>query len=203
MYSKVICSEAIGVGYETLELSPEAQRYLETDITNLIAATLKAEKWYGVSWNEMFQECMIAATKAMLRYDGAHFNTKVTTYIVEAVKNAIKMEIRRLGSYRAKARCNELSFETSEIIYESDYMDDHIIWKSKVEWLDWAVGDPETGLTDEERQVIQLSRNGYSQTEIGKIIGYCQSEISKRNTRAVQKLRDRLGAMIEDGTVQF
>lgn len=202
MHSKVICSEAIGVDYETLELSPEAQRYLETDVTNLICATLKAENWYGISWNDMFQECMIAATKAMLRYDGAHFSTKVTTYIVGAIKNAIKMEIRRLGSHKAKARRNELSFEASEILYEPD-MEDRIIRNLKAEWLDWAVDDPETGLTDEERQVIQMSRIGYSQTEIGKIIGYCQSEISKRNTRAVQKLRNRLGTMIEDGTVQF
>lgn len=32
-------------------------------------------------------------------------------------------------------------------------------------------------------------------------MGFVQSEVSKRKTRAVQKLRDRLGKMIEEGTV--
>ena len=76
-----------------------------------------------------------------------------------------------------------------------------IMRKSRVEWLDWAIGDSETGLTDEERQVLQYTRKGLSQTEISKAMGFVQSEVSKRKTRAVQKLRDRLGKMIEEGTV--
>jgi len=39
-YNKNIFCEDIAIGYESLELSPEAQRYLETDGVNLIAATM-------------------------------------------------------------------------------------------------------------------------------------------------------------------
>lgn len=43
MKDKNVYSEKIAVGYEPLELSPEAQRYLETDGRNLIAAAMHRE----------------------------------------------------------------------------------------------------------------------------------------------------------------
>lgn len=112
------------------------------------------------------------------------------------------MERRRMASKKAAARRNEFSFEASEIIYDdAERRLDNIIWKTRSEWLDWAVGDPETGLTDEERQVVQFTRRGFSQTEISKTMGFSQSEVSKRKTSSVQKLQNRLGKMIKEGTV--
>lgn len=202
MKDKNVYSEKIAVGYESLGLSPEAQRYLETDGRNLIAAAMHREDWYGMPWDDLFQECMIAATRAIIRYNGAWYCTKMSTYITKAVEMAIRVERRRLASKKAATRRNEFSFEASEIIYDdSERMLDNIMRKSRVEWLDWAIGDSETGLTDEERQVLQYTRKGLSQTEISKAMGFVQSEVSKRKTRAVQKLRDRLGKMIEEGTV--
>ena len=202
MKDKNVYSEKIAVGYESLELSPEAQRDLETDGRNLIAAAMHREDWYGMPWDDLFHECMIAATRAIIRYNGAWYCTKMSTYITKAVEMAIRVERRRLASKKAATRRNEFSFEASEIIYDdSERMLDNIMRKSRVEWLDWAIGDSETGLTDEERQVLQYTRKGLSQTEISKAMGFVQSEVSKRKTRAVQKLRDRLGKMIEEGTV--
>ena len=201
-YNKNIFCEDIAIGYESLELSPEAQRYLETDGVNLIAATMHQEDWFGMSWDDMFQECLIAATKAIIRYDGAKYYTKMSTYIVKAVQRTILMERRRMASKKAAARRNEFSFEASEIIYDdAERRLDNIIWKTRSEWLDWADGDPETGLTDEERQVVQFTRRGFSQTEISKTMGFSQSEVSKRKTSSVQKLQNRLGKMIKEGTV--
>lgn len=90
MKDKNVYSEKIAVGYESLELSPEAQRYLETDGRNLIAAAMHREDWYGMPWDDLFQECMIAATRAIIRYNGAWYCTKMSTYITKAVEMAIR-----------------------------------------------------------------------------------------------------------------
>lgn len=97
-YNKNIFCEDIAIGYESLELSPEAQRYLETDGVNLIAATMHQEDWFGMSWDDMFQECLIAATKAIIRYDGAKYYTKMSTYIVKAVQRTILLDCTELSS---------------------------------------------------------------------------------------------------------
>lgn len=204
MNSKAIFSEDICASYESLSLSPDMQMYLEHDATALIHKYMRLNGYsYGLSYMAVLQECLIAAAKAMLRYDASKYNTKLETYIWIAIENCIKQETRRQRSQRAMQEQRDIPFETGTFVYGPEYMDDIIERRSRRAWLDRAVSDPETGLDEDERQIIQLTRKGFVQSEIGKAIGCSQSVVSTKKTSAVQKLCAHLQDNMEKGTVDF
>lgn len=186
IFSELICQKG-----DTLELNQDMQNYLEHDALYLVKQCVR-ENGQGLEYRSLIQEGLIAAARAMLCYDPTQYSAAVSTYIWVAVENCIRMEKRRLMSKKAQSRRRDVSYETIDLVYEPDYMDDFIEKQDQMRQFENIIRDPDSGLDDIERQVIQLIRQGYTQQEIGKILGTCQSQVSKHKTSAIEKIRMRL-----------
>lgn len=142
----------------------------------------------------MMQECLITAAHALHTYDPSQMQTKVTTYIWICCENTIKMTKRKAWSQKAQAARDVISLDEAENVGVNP--EPHIVEaldkKTEAEMLHRAIDDPDTGLTDEEHIVINMTMGGYPQTAIGEVIGVCQSQVSKRYKSALSKLKAAL-----------
>ena len=159
----------------------------------LIAACI-LENAPHLPFADMMQECLITAAHALHMYDPSQMQTKVTTYIWICCENTIKMTKRKAWSQKAQAARDVISLDEAENVGVNP--EPHIVEaldkKTEAEMLHRAIDDPDTGLTDEEHIVINMTMGGYPQTAIGEVIGVCQSQVSKRYKSALSKLKAAL-----------
>ena len=66
-------------------------------------------------------------------------------------------------------------------------------------WFKDAIKDPRTGLSEQERIVIQLTVAGFNQKDIGRVIGKGQSQVSRNKEHAMAKLKDKLKRDVQEG----
>ena len=80
-----------------------------------------------------------------------------------------------------------------------DQFEEWDLLRARKSWLNRAIDDPETGLTDQERIVMQLTIMEIPQAKIAPSLGTVQSEVSKKKTSAMQKLKAALARMRDAG----
>ena len=143
---------------------------------------------YSKDYEELYQISCIGFTKAFNSYK----DTKVPFYsfvklcsTTELLKNFRKKRISVM-SY------NEKTCEGKEIldILESDINLEESIYE-KVDTFDSL-----KVLNDREREVINLTAQGYSQKNIAAKFGLDQSQISRIKTKAINKFKERYKEVI-------
>ncbi|WP_289026685.1 sigma-70 family RNA polymerase sigma factor [uncultured Flavonifractor sp.] len=189
MKKAIMHSETFLKDLGTIELSEKAVRYLESEGLTMVKACVK-ENGKGLNFDETVQDCLIAAAKAIMFYDASRVDCKLSTFIWNCCANQIKMEKRRLTSVKQVAKSKDVSYEqsSSSLAYSMDGIEEFWEHRDKLVWLQRAIDDPATGLTDEERKLVLLTMQGFTQYEIGDVIGISQSTVSVRLGRAIQKL---------------
>lgn len=187
-----------------LSLTEEQAEFLREGTKRLIWACINRFNTKGIEPEELFQECMIAAAKALNAYDPARVDVKLSSFIWACCENRIKMAVRQINGKNARTDryCRRPAWMVKAEQISDSSMEQFEEWdlrKARRTWLDRAINDPETGLTDQERIVMQLTIMEIPQTKIGKIIGTAQSEVSKKKTSAMQKLKATLARMRDAG----
>ena len=135
--------------------------------------------------DDLYQDCLITAARCIEAFDYSRMDVKLTTYIWKSCENTIKMLFRKRTSHKAK----------DEDTTAPD-LDEDVERASRAITLHKAIEDPKTGLTDDERKIIKMTLEGYSQTKIGKTIGFSQGVISVKYTQALAKLREALKDLV-------
>ena len=168
----------------------QINEFLSNGGRRLIAACI-LENAPHLPFADMMQECLITAAHAL---HPSQMQTKVTTYIWICCENTIKITKRKAWSQKAQAARDVISLDEAENVGVNP--EPHIVEaldkKTEAEMLHRAIDDPDTGLTDEEHIVINMTMGGYPQTAIGEVIGVCQSQVSKRYKSALSKLKAAL-----------
>lgn len=187
-----------------LALTDEQIKYLTKDGQRIAWACIKRYGCRGLDHEELHQECLIAIAKALKCYDPSRVETKLSTYIWVCCENRVKMALRK--SSAGQAKYERYGRRPAWMIplekFRDPNMDGFEEWdlrRSRHEWLDKALNDPKTGLTEQERMVIQLTGQGLPQIKIGLIIGLCQSDVSKRKSTAMAKLQTALAQLRAEG----
>ena len=171
----------------------QINEFLSNGGRRLIAACI-LENAPHLPFADMMQECLITAAHALHMYDPSQMQTKVTTYIWICCENTIKMTKRKAWSQKAQAACGVISLDEAknEKVDQEPHIVEALDKKAEAEMLHRAIDDPDTGLTDEEHIVINMTMGGYPQTAIGEVIGVSQSQVSKRYKSALSKLKAAL-----------
>ena len=187
-----------------LSLTEELAEFLREGTNRLIWGCINRFNTKGIDSEELFQECMIAATKALNAYDPSRVDVKLSTFIWACCENRIKMAVRQINSKNARSdrygRRPTWMIKTEQISDSSmDQFEEWDLLRARKSWLDRAIDDPETGLTDQERIVMQLTIMEIPQAKIGKIVGTAQSEVSKKKALAMEKLKAALARRRDAG----
>lgn len=211
------CSTAYGEGAYTpihsslfeeirgdLSLTEEQSEFLREGTKRLIWACINRFNTKGIDSEELFQECLIAAAKALNAYDPSRVDVKLSSFIWRCCENRIKMAFRQINGKNALAdrygRRPAWMVKPEQVSDSSmEQFEDWDLRKARHTWLDRAIDDPETGLTDQERIVMQLTIMEIPQAKIAPILGTVQSEVSKKKTSAMQKLKAALARMRDAG----
>ena len=150
--------------------------------------------------DDLYQDCLITAARCIEAFDYSRMDVKLTTYIWKSCENTIKMLFRKRTSHKAKDEDTMVIPMTDEVLEMDDHtapdLDEDVERASRAIALHKAIEDPKTGLTDDERKIIKMTLEGYSQTKIGKAIGFSQSVISVKYTQALAKLREALKDLV-------
>lgn len=159
-----------------------------------------AQRWEQVPFDEAENICLSAAAHALSLYDWAQVDSKISTYVYSAMKNAM-LEYWRKASSKAEElrRFKEQSLKDVENEYDTENVmgafDDE--WMEIVEngsdcsRLKKVIWDALDALDGAEKQVFLLTLD-FSQMEVGKFMGKAQSTISKIRQSAILKLRELL-----------
>ena len=199
-----ICGGILSETRGDLSLTEEQAEFLHEVTKRLIWACINRFNTKGIDPEELFQECLIAATKALNAYDPSRVDVKLSTFIWKCCENRIKMAVRQINSKNARSdrygRRPTWMIKTEQISDSSmDQFEEWDLLRARKSWLDRAIDDPETGLTDQERIVMQLTIMEIPQAKIAPILGTVQSEVSKKKTSAMQKLKAALARMRDAG----
>ena len=187
-----------------LSLTEEQAEFLREGTNRLIWGCINRFNTTGIDSEELFQECMIAATKALNAYDPSRVDVKLSTFIWACCENRIKMAVRQINGrnvwHDRYGRRPTWMIKAEQISDSSmDQFEEWDLLRARKSWLDRAIDDPETGLTDQERIVMQLTIMEIPQAKIAPILGTVQSEVSKKKTSAMQKLKAALARLRDAG----
>lgn len=179
---------------QPFQLTVGMEQYLNTDGIKIIASCLR-EYGYGLNQDEMIQECLINVANALVTYDPSRVDCKLSSFVYTCCRNRIKMEWRKLSSEKSKVERHTLSYEALDeqiapetLIMEDEALEDSVIRKDRLAWLRDVLDRPDTDLSEDEQRIIELTRLGYTQTEIAKIVGVSQSQVSIKKNSAINKL---------------
>lgn len=186
-----------------MSLTETQIEYLSTDGVKLVRACVK-RLGGELDREELEQECLLAATYAMRRYDPSRVNTKLSTYIWTVVENRIRMALRH--SRTGQARYERYGRRPAWMIPLDRFFDPRFEefeeWDEQLArhtWFKDAIKDPRTGLSEQERIVIQLTVAGFNQKDIGRVIGKGQSQVSRNKEHAMAKLKDKQKRDVREG----
>ena len=143
-------------------------------------------------YQEIKQEILIATARALEAYNETRMDTKLTSYIWVCWENALGMIYRKQTGLQATAFENlTVSIEEAkdEIIDPISKVDEQLYIEYQNNLVYDTINSPETGLTQEEKDIIDMAIKGYSQKKIAKKIGCSQGKISKTYNRAINKIR--------------
>lgn len=183
-------------------MSEKEKLILENE--KLIYFVLKKNKLYHLT-DELYDVGMIGLCKAANNFDKTK-GYKFSTYAYTFIKNQILMEIRDSNSSRRKANFNTVSLDKRinnteyDITLAEVIKDDRINFEEEIEKKEQVQNILKAicYLTKEEKIVIEhtFGLNGYKaipQQDIMKLLGINQSNVSRLKTRAIKKIRKRLG----------
>lgn len=156
------------------------QEQLVTDNHNLIYFFLN--KWGQTI--EYYDICAIGLCKAAITYDSSK-SVKFATYAGVCIENEIKIELRKQKKYSVYSLDRTFS-STLDGTGEIAFMENLTTGLSAYdEILPYQLDEI---LNAREYKLVALILEGYTQTEIGNIIGISQSMISRMLSKIKQKL---------------
>jgi RNA polymerase sporulation-specific sigma factor len=156
------------------------QEQLVTDNHNLIYFFLN--KWGKTI--EYYDICAIGLCKAAITYDSSK-SVKFATYAEVCIENEIKIESRKQKKYSVYSLDRTFSSTldgTGEIAFVENLTTGLSAYD---EILPYQLDEI---LNAQEYKLVALILEGYTQTEIGNIIGISQSMISRMLSKIKQKL---------------
>ena len=158
------------------------QEQLVTDNHNLIYYIINNK--YGLSTEEYYDVCAIGLCKAAITYDSSK-DVKFATYAGVCIENEIKIELRKQKKYSVYSLDRTFSSTldgTGEIAFVENLTTGLSAYD---EILPYQLDEI---LNAREYKLVALILEGYTQTEIGNIIGISQSMISRMLSKIKQKL---------------
>lgn len=155
----------------------------------------------GLEKDDCWQECSIAAARALGMYNPAS-GVKKTTYVIQAIQNQIKMMIRSHTTQKQTFNREATSADDEPTLHEEEYdLEEAVITKivmdSRTKALLEAIEIAD--LSSRERLVIRLTLRDKKQQELGKEIGLSQGQVSKLKKQAMSKIKIVLEAHNWDG----
>lgn len=159
------------------------QEQLVTDNHNLIYHIINK---CGLSTEEYYDVCAIGLCKAASTYDSSK-DVKFATYAGVCIENQIKLELRNKKKYYASVYSLDRTFNnTSDGTGEISYMENITTGLSAYdEILPYQL---DKVLNAREYKLVALVLQGYTQVEIGNIIGISQTMVSRMFSKIKQKL---------------
>ena len=170
------------------------EEFMKSDGEAIIRSII-ARYGKGVDWEEAYQELQIELWRALCRYDPEK-NVKVTTVVYRYVVNRMLMMQRRV--HTNKHHFNQASqmgddclthVMDASVDLEGD-AEREAVCESRSRALYWAIRN--TKLKDRERFVIMETLKETTQTQIGKMLGKEQSQVSRIKRSAMKKIRQTL-----------
>lgn len=164
------------------------QEQLVTDNHNLIYFFLN--KWGKIleysDMTDYYDICAIGLCKAAITYDSSK-DVKFATYAGVCIENEIKMELRNRKKYSAPVYSLDMTFNnTSDGTREISYKENITTGLSAYdEILPYQL---DKILNAREYKLVALILQGYTQVEIGNIIGISQAQVSRMFSKIKQKL---------------
>jgi RNA polymerase sporulation-specific sigma factor len=160
------------------------QEQLVTDNHNLIYYIINNK--YGLSTEEYYDVCAIGLCKAAITYDSSK-DVKFATYAGICIENGIKLELKKQKKYSASVYSLDRTFNnTSDGTGEISYMENITTGLSAYdEILPYQL---DKVLNAKEYKLVALTLQGYTQVEIGNIIGISQTMVSRMLSKIKQKL---------------
>ena len=155
------------------------QEHLVTDNHNLIYFFLN--KWGKTI--EYYDICAIGLCKAAITYDSSK-SVKFATYAGVCIENEIKIELRKQKKYSVYSL--DRTFSTLDGTGEITFGENLTTGLSAYdEILPYQLDEL---LNTQEYKLIALILEGYTQVEIGNIIGISQAQVSRMFSKIKQKL---------------
>ena len=132
---------------------------------------------------EYYDICAIGLCKAAITYDSSK-SVKFATYAGVCIENEIKIELRKQKKYSVYSldRTSSTLDGTSEIAFGENLTTGLSAYD---EILPYQLDEL---LNTQEYKLIALILEGYTQVEIGNIIGISQAQVSRMFSKIKQKL---------------
>lgn len=161
---------------------------------NMRLGVYLANKWHGAGLDpdDLFSIALMGITKAAKAFK-PELGNKFATFAGTVINNEILMEIRRQKKHKhVLSYSHPLTEDETGDIYT---LEDLLPSSEDLEGVTGMLCLSETieMLPDLERKIIKLRRDGYGQMEIARLLGCTQSNISRREKSAKNKLRKVTG----------
>jgi len=187
----------------------------------LVKGNMKLIYWYIDSYivcnrdeyDDIFSVSCEAMVECFYKYD-LDKGVKFSTFLITCIRNKILKYFRSEKKYKDIISLDEDMYDDSDITFKDTIIDDSysleedIIDKDLLDYRKKIVMLEFNNLCDIDREIISLyfgfiDDKVYSQSEISKIIGISQSQVSKRLSRVLKQIRDRFNFIENDENIDY